>query len=90
MLVGSSIVFFCAAVVFGVLAWKTRRAEQRRSDARVAALATALDGDGEADAPAMFAGPSGTGVRRSPILSAAAGIAVFTVSVALQRRRMCA
>jgi hypothetical protein len=68
-------------VVFGVLAWKTRRAEQRRSEARVAALAAALDGGGsEADAPAMFMRPR-AGVRRNPILSAAAGVAVTVALV---------
>ena len=91
MLVVLSTLFFAAAVVFGSLAWHARREERRRSDARVAALAQALDGDdpNTAGPPAMF-GSRQAGVRRSPILSAAAGIGVtvaLVIGVAMATRQ---
>ena len=91
MLVGLYLVFFAAAIGFGFLAWRTRREEQLRSEARVAALAMAVDGD-VASAPseqAMFTRSRHAGVRRHPIVSAAAGIAVtvaLVVGVAMATR----
>lgn len=92
MLVLLSIFSFSAAVVFGYLAWHTRREERRRSDARIAALAMAIDGDdpGADGPPAMFGRPRHAGVRRNPILTAAAGIGVtvaIVVAVAMTTRQ---
>jgi hypothetical protein len=83
MLVALAILFFAAAIVFGYLAWHARREEQARSDARVAALASAVDGDepGDSESPVMFARDSHVAVRRSPIMSAAAGIGVTVALV---------
>jgi hypothetical protein len=91
MLVILSILFFAAAIVFGYLAWDTRREEQARSDARIAALASAVDGDdgSDSESPAMFVRPHDAGVRRNPIVSAAAGIGVtvaLVIGVAMATR----
>jgi hypothetical protein len=83
------IMSIAAAVVCATIAWHASHEEQRRSDARVAALAAAVDGAGEdavggAGAPspghAMFERPEFVAVSRNPTLVAVAGITV-TVAV---------
>lgn len=84
MLVVLSVLSFIAAIVFGALAWHARREEQRRSDARVAALAMAIDGDMAAQPPAahpMFTPERHVAARGNPILKAAVGIAMTVLVV---------
>jgi hypothetical protein len=73
----------CAlAAAFGILAWRFARAERLRSDARVAALAVAIEGSTERDAsaPAMFSQTRPSPVQGHPLLKLAIGFA-FAVSV---------
>ncbi len=89
MLVALSIIPFAAAIVFGVMAWHTRREEQRLSDARVSARSAALYGSDDDDGHRMFPEQHSLVVRRNPILTAAAGIAItvaFVVGVAMATR----
>jgi hypothetical protein len=63
-----------AAVGFGAVAWRSTDEQRRRSAARVAALATALDGDEPASPVAVasiFGTRSGGSLRGRPLLKAA-------------------
>jgi hypothetical protein len=73
---------FALAVAFGILAWRLARAERLRSDARVAALAAAIEGTTEPDAstPAMFSQTPRSAVQGRPLLKLAIGFA-FAVSL---------
>lgn len=70
------------AVVFGAYALHLRSRERERSNARVAALAAAIEGTASGEpAPAMFSRDAGTGVQSRPLLKVAAGfaMAVFVI-----------
>lgn len=73
----------CAlAALFGGLAWRFARAERLRSEARVTALAAAIDGSAQSDtgAPAMFSQTQRPAVQGRPLLKLGIGFA-FAVSV---------
>lgn len=65
------------AAAFATVAWRLARAERRRSDARVSALAAAIDGAARTDATAraMFALDSRSGAQGRPLLKLAIGFA---------------
>jgi hypothetical protein len=74
------------AAALAAYAWQLARADRRRSDARVAALAAAIEGtaaDGTDAAPAMFDSGPPSAVRGGPVLKIAAGfaMAVFLIVV---------
>lgn len=74
------------AAALAAYAWQLARADRRRSDARVAALAAAIEGtaaDGTDAAPAMFDSGPPSAVRGRPVLKIAAGfaMAVFLIVV---------
>jgi hypothetical protein len=64
-----------AAVALAFYAWSLQRAEQRRSDARVRALAAAIDGSAM-HAPAMFDRDEDAAVQGRPLLKVAVGFAM--------------
>ena len=80
-----TIASFALAVVFGVMAWRLTRAERLRADARVAALAQAIDGasGAEASAPPMFAHTRASAVQGRPLLKLAAGFGVAVTMIVL-------
>jgi len=75
-----TIASFVLAVAFGALAWRLARAEQRRSEARVSALAAAMDGAPASAAPAMFTQNRTSAVQGRPLLKLGIGF-VFAVGV---------
>lgn len=77
-----TIASFVLAAGFAIVAWRLARAERRRSEARVTALATAIDGTtASADAaPVMFTQDRKSAVQGRPLLKVAIGFA-FAVSV---------
>lgn len=70
------------AAAFAIVAWRLARAERLRSDARVSALAAAIDGTTQPDAPrpTMFTRDTRSAVPGRPLLKLAIGFA-FAVSV---------
>lgn len=70
---------FVLAVLFGVLAWRFAHEERRRSEARVAALAAAIDGSA-GTSPAMFTQNRRSAVQGRPLLKLGIG---FTFAVAV-------
>ncbi len=85
-----SIISIVAAVGFGVVAWRTLDDQRRRSAARVAALATAINADHEASVPvqqavpvavsSMFRTAPGASLSGRPLIKAAV---VATMGIAL-------
>jgi hypothetical protein len=73
-LITLTVVSLAAALVAGLIAWRLRRDEAERSDARVAALAAALDGPDTRIVPPLFE-PGASLPRRHPLLKLAAGFA---------------
>jgi hypothetical protein len=88
VLTALTIVSFALAAVFGVIAWRLRHAERLRSEARVTALAAAIEGNAVAlnpeghvsTAPAMFTQTRQSVVQGRPLLKLAIG---FTFAVAV-------
>jgi hypothetical protein len=70
---------FVLAVLFGLLAWRFAHEERRRSEARVTALAAAIDGS-PATSPAMFTQHRRSAVQGRPLLKLGIGFA-FAVAV---------
>ena len=97
VLLALTVVSLIAAAGFAVLTWRTRAEDRRRSAARVAALASAIDGSiprtGLADAPvavgSMFTTTPGGSLKSHPLIKAAVvatmGIAIV-VAVAMSTR----
>ena len=81
-LIALTIAAFALAALFGALAWRFARAERLRSEARVAALAAAIDGSThvETGAPALFSQTRRSAVQGRPLLKLGIGF-VFAVSV---------
>jgi hypothetical protein len=76
-----TIASFVLAAAFGVLAWRFARAERLRSDARVSALAAAIDGTAPTNAaPAMFVQDRTSAAQGRPLLKLGIGFA-FAVGV---------
>lgn len=70
------------AVAAAAYAWRVARAEQLRSDARVAALAAAIDGtDGEPNT--MFARAPRSGLQGRPLLKVGVGFAMAVLLIVL-------
>jgi hypothetical protein len=67
------------AALFGAYAWRLHRSERMRSEARVSALAAAIEGS-SANAPAMFDLAPGSAVQSRPLLKVAVG---FGMAVAI-------
>lgn len=82
VLITLTIASFALATAFAIMAWRLVRTEGRRSEARVRALAAAIDGtSATADAaPAMFTQDHTSAVQGRPLLKVAIGFA-FAVSV---------
>jgi hypothetical protein len=84
------IVSFTAAVVCGVLLWRVLGEDRRRSDARTAALASAIDGPRGstaanhpvATAPLFDTGP-GSAMQGRPLLKVAIGFAMAVTVIVL-------
>lgn len=74
-----AVVFACVAAGCALFAWRSRLDERRRSDARVAALAAAIDAAHEDDAPPLFDPPSARGAH--PLMTIAAGFAVVAAII---------
>jgi hypothetical protein len=79
-----------AAVVCGLLLWRTLAAERRRSDARVAALGSAIDGPGAAPVPAdlvatasLFESGRASAMQGRPLLKVAIGFAMAVAIIVL-------
>lgn len=77
-----TIAAFALAAVFGGLAWRFARAERLRSEARVAALAAAIDGSPQVDTgvTTMFSQTRRSAVQGRPLLKLGIGFG-FAVSV---------
>jgi hypothetical protein len=77
-----TIASFVLAAVFAIVAWRASRAERERSQARVTALAAAIDGaPATVDTPpGMFTQGHRSAVQGRPLLKVAIGFA-FAVSV---------
>jgi hypothetical protein len=81
MAVTLSIVFACLAALSGIYAWRITLTERRRSDARVAALAGAIDPYAGDDRPLFFErGPAG-GNRSLVKIGAGAAVVMTVVAV---------
>jgi hypothetical protein len=80
MLLVLTIASVAVAIGFGIYAWRLSRVERLRSEARVSALAAAIEGTSGAPAP-MFAGAPESGVQGRPLLKVAIGfgMAVFII-----------
>lgn len=74
-----SIVSAVAAIGFAIYAWRLSRLERLRSEARVTALAAAIEGSAAAAAP-MFERAPRTGVQGRPLLKLGVG---FVMAVAV-------
>jgi hypothetical protein len=71
------------AAIMSVVAWRMSREERRRSDARVAALAAAIDGGERELRPAgTLLSLSGSAVSQGQRFAAAAALGVFVVGAA--------
>jgi hypothetical protein len=81
-LIALTVAAFALAALFGGLALRFARAERLRSEARVAALAAAIDGNAGADTgvPTMFSQTRRSAVQGRPLLKLGIGFA-FAVSV---------
>jgi hypothetical protein len=75
-----AVVFACVAALSGAYAWRITLAERRRSEARVAALAAAIDPSGAEDRPLFDRAPI-RGVN--PLLKVGAGFAVVMTIVGI-------
>ena len=82
VLITLTVTSFVLAAGFAIVAWRLARAERQRSEARVTALAAAIDGTtASADAgPVMFTHDHKSAVQGRPLLKVAIGFA-FAVSV---------
>ena len=94
VLIALTLVSLALAAAFGVIAWRLRHTERLRSEARVSALAAAIEGrpfsvdpgvsasvePGVSAAPAMFTQTRRSAVQGRPLLKLAIGFA-FAVSV---------
>ena len=97
VLIALTVVSLVAAAGFALVAWRTLAGDRRRSAARVAALASAIDGGAPRSAPAtapvavaaMFTTESGGSLKSRPLIKAAVvatmGIAIV-VAVAMSSR----
>jgi hypothetical protein len=78
---GIAVVVAIAATLW---AWRVTRAERLRSDARVAALAAAIDGtSGAADIAPMFERAPRSGVQGRPLLKLGIGFAMAVLVIVL-------
>lgn len=91
MLLLVTTVSVAAAVTAIVYAWQLARRERLRSDARVAALASAAEDGGDgAPTPSMFARAGRSGLPGRPLLKAGVGVAMavaVTVLIAMSGER---
>jgi hypothetical protein len=73
-----------AAVMLGLMLWRARRTEERRSAARVAALADAIDHVTDDRVPLLFTPPRSSSAADHPLLKVAAGfVLVVTLIVVM-------
>lgn len=79
-----TIIASIAAVAATAYAWQITRADRRRSDARVAALAAAIDGTSqEADATPMFERAPRAGLQGRPLLKLGVGFVMAVLVIVL-------
>jgi hypothetical protein len=79
-----SIIAVAAALAAMAYAWRIARTDRLRSDARVAALAAAIDGTPEeADTTAMFAREPRSGLQGRPLLKLGVGFAMAVLVIVL-------
>ena len=71
------------AVAAAAYAWRVARAEQLRSDARVAALAAAIDGTSDEEPNTMFARARQSGLQGRPLLKVGVGFAMAVLLIVL-------
>src|SRR5688572_2610493 len=71
------------AIAAAAYAWRVARADQLRSDARVAALAAAIDGTPEDGHNTMFARSHRSGLQGRPLLKVGAGFAMAVLVIVL-------
>jgi hypothetical protein len=71
------------AIAAAAYAWRVARADQLRSDARVAALAAAIDGTPEDVPNTMFARSPRSGLQGRPLLKVGAGFAMAVLVIVL-------
>ena len=101
MLLALTAIALAAAAGFGWLAWHLRAEERRRSDARVAALTSAIDGVEAASRPgaraahtpvavnSLFASEHSAAARGAPVIKTAVGVTVglvLVVAIAMNNR----
>lgn len=72
-----------AALAAAAYAWRVARAEQLRSDARVAALAAAIDGTPDDTPNTMFARAPRSGLQGRPLLKVGVGFAMAVLVIVL-------
>jgi len=78
-----TITAIAVAIATAAFAWRVGRAEQLRSDARVAALAAAIDGTPDEAPNTMFAQAPRSGVHGRPLLKIGAGFAMAVLIIVL-------
>ena len=79
-----SITAVVAAIAATAYAWRIARTERLRSDARVAALAAAIDGTSEeADTTPMFERAPRSGLQGRPLLKLGVGFAMAVLVIVL-------
>ena len=79
-----SIIAVVAAIAAMTYAWRIARTERLRSDARVAALAAAIDGTSEeADTTQMFERAPKSGLQGRPLLKLGVGFAMAVLVIVL-------
>ena len=79
-----SVIAVAVAIAATLWAWRVARAERLRSDARVAALAAAIDGTSDgADIAPMFERAARSGVQGRPLLKLGVGFAMAVLVIVL-------
>lgn len=79
-----SVIAVVVAIAATFLAWRVTRTERLRSEARVAALAAAIDGTSEAaDTAPMFERAPRSGVQGRPLLKLGVGFAMAVLVIVL-------
>ena len=78
-----SIVAVAVAVIAATYAWSVTRTERLRSEARVAALADAIDGTSSEPGMALFEHPPRAGVQGRPLLKVGVGFAMAVLVIVL-------
>ena len=71
------------AIAAAVYAWRVAGLEQLRSDARVAALAAAIDGTSDEEPNTMFARAPRSGLQGRPLLKVGVGFAMAVLVIVL-------